>query len=257
MIWRKRDLTKFFILYQITTEKPNRLIDIASKLDMTEQGVSNYIKEMRKEGLIETDKKYSLSYEGIKLIRDVIKEMNEFLDQASKKIDFISSCIAIADENIEKGEEVKLYMKKGLLYASVSKSNSQGISSSSVKKGYPVEIKDLKGITEMELGKVIIYKISSKKDIEKESSKLKKTLKEKKYDKIAILGELGYGVLNILEKDPDIIFSPISSTINAAQKGLDVFLLVKKEEVSKVTKYIEKENKSLNKKYQINYEIIN
>lgn len=251
----KKKLTKFLILYHSALDEPNKLADIAEELDMTQQGVSNYMKEMEGEGLIDTSSKgYHPTTFGIEMVRDVLSELSVFVNEASQGIDFISKCTAIAEEPISEGDSVGLYMKEGFLHASLSKSSSMGEALNDAEVGEPLQVGALKGITEMELGR--IYLLPLDEEFNSESKKIEKKLDPIEYDKVAVSGELQYGLSRMLNLEPDILFAPLESSVEAAEKGLDVLFLISPGECDRITDKIKSRNKKRDDEYRIKYEVI-
>lgn len=253
----KKSLTKFLILYLSAVERPNKLSDLSSSLDMSEQGVSNYLSEMEKEKLIDTSRsRYHPTSKGMEYVRDIIQHISSFLDEASERIEFISRCTAIADEDIEEDEEVGLFMKDGFLHASKDKSSSMGTALIDAKKGHPVLVGGLHGITELDIGTLYILSLDID-DITKDPiEQIKKKLKSIDYDKIAIMDEKEYGVANILDIEPDIKFAPLESSLHAADKGLDILLMVDEDQIENTVEKIKNRNRNRDEEYKIKFEII-
>jgi Predicted transcriptional regulator len=156
----------------VASGQPNiRQKDIAKKLDITPQAVSEYIKEMVKERTIFSPRKgrYYITKEGIEYITKNVNELKNYatfiLDDVIRIIDVST---AIADGEIKKGDLVGLYLKKGILYAhSGAKSSNRGAIGESVYDvldGEDVGVKDIKGFIEMEEKEVKIIKIPNIKD---------------------------------------------------------------------------------------------
>ncbi|MFW6142522.1 MAG: hypothetical protein ACOC53_08195 [Candidatus Saliniplasma sp.] len=249
----KKKLTKFLILYHSALDEPNTLADIAEELDMTQQGVSNYMKEMSEEGLIDASSKgYHPTSSGIELVRDVLSELSVFVSEASQDIDLISKCTAIADEPISEGDDVGLFMKDGFLHASLSESSSMGQALNDADIGEPVQVGALKGITEMDIGRIYLLPVRE----EFESKKIEKELDSIGYDKVAVSGELQYGLGRVLGLDPDIMFAPLESSIEAAEKGLDVLFIISTDELDRITDKIRSRNKKRDGEYKIGYELV-
>ncbi len=249
----KKQLTRFLILYQSAVYRPTRLADIAHELEMTEQGVHNYISEMESQGLIEVSTRgYNPTHEGMELVREVLSELMDFLEDASKKIDLIADCTAIALDDISKGDQVGLFMDNGFLHASHESSHSTGTALTDAKKGGPVKVGALKGIIDMEVGMVYIQIISESHRPEEIKQKYQKI----DYDRLAVIGELEYGIATSSGLKPDIIFSPIESTINAVERGLNVLLLINEDRLETVIERIRQQNRTREGDYRIQHKII-
>jgi len=249
----KKKITKFLILYHSALDEPNTLSDIAEELDMTQQGVSNYVKEMQEEGLIDTSSKgYHPTSSGVEMVRDVLSELSVFVNEASQGIDLISKCTAIADERVSKGDSVGLFMKDGFLHASLSESSSMGEALNDAEVGEPVQVGALKGITEMEVGRIYLLSVGD----EFEDKRIEKELGSVEYDKVAVSGEQQYGLGRMLGLEPDILFAPLESSMEAAEKGLDVLFIVSSDELERITDKIRSRNKKRDEEYRIEYQVI-
>lgn len=250
----KGKMTKFLVLYKSAVEKPNKLADLASELNMTEQAVSNYISEIEDEGLIDrSGGAYRPTSKGLKLVRDVISDLNTFLDEAKGNIDFISTCIAIASEDIREGERIGLFMKDGFLHASTKEMSSTGTALHNASEGEPIKVGGLEGIIDMELGKIWILPVN----LEIDSEKIQKKLKEIEYDKLATKGEMPFGICNSLEISPNIEFAPLEASISAAEKGLNTLVMIPKKNLNNVIEKLNSRNKGREEEYKIKYKVIN
>ncbi len=253
----KKRLTQFLILYHSAIDQPNKLADIASELDMSEQGVSNYVLDLEEEGLIDTrEGQYHPTSEGMELVRDVLSALGDFLDSASDRIDFIDTCTAISDVEIEEGDEVGLFMREGFLHASLDESSSMGTALTSAEKREPVLVGGLHGITDLELGKIYLVPADVGDTPSKEAERVGERLFSIDHDLVAVKGEAQYGLMNILGMKPEIRFAPIESTISAAEKGLDISLLVSEKRLDPILEKIRDRNRGREEAYRIRYEVI-
>ncbi len=256
----KKKLTQFLILYYSALNKPKRLGDIAEELEMTNQGVSNYVSELEEKGLMDTTgKTYHPTSDGMEFIRDTLSELNVFLEDASHDLVFIERCTAIADESIKEGEEVGLFMKDGLLHASLEESSSMGTALSEAEKDQPLVVGGLHGITELEVGDIYLLRVDVEKKKDSISELAKDTSKKLhgvEYDKVAVLKEGQYGIANLLDLDVDIFLSPIESSIHAAEKGLNVIFLLPSSDVERSVERINSRNRERDEEYKIDYTIL-
>lgn len=256
LLREKSKMTKFLLLYKSAVERPSRLADLSSELDMSEQAVSNYFSKMEEEGLIDRSKSsYRPTSEGMELVREVVSDLGSFLDEASERINFISTCTAIASENIKEGERVGLNMEDGFLHASLEESTSIGTALNSANEGEPLRVGGLQGITQMDLGKIHLIETDLDDDAEEKAKKLKSNIRSIDYDRLAIKGEMQYGLCNMIGREPDIQFAPIDSSINAAEKGLDVLMMLSRKDLDEVLEKIKERNKGLDENYSIDYTV--
>lgn len=251
----KKKITKFLILYHSAVDEPSRLADIADELEMTEQGVSNYISEMHREGLIDPSS-YAPTPDGMEFVRETLSELANFLDSANKEIELINRCTAIADESIEEGDQVGLFMKDGFLHASTEESSSNGIALSHAEEGQPIMVGALRGITELEVGTVYMVKVGIERGIDKGMDRLEKKLEKIDYDRLAVMDEEQYGLASSAGYGIDITFSPIESAISAVEKGLDVAFLVSEDECEGIVESLKRHNKAVDREYRIEFRVI-
>jgi putative transcriptional regulator len=240
LLKNKKNSTKFQILVEVASGQPNiRQRDIAKKLDITPQAVSEYIKEMVKEETIFSPQKgrYHITKEGIEYITRNVNELKNYatfiMDDVLRIIDVST---AIADGEIKKGDLVGLYLKKGILYAhSGAKSSNRGAIGESVYDaldGEDVGVKDIKGFIEMEERAVKVIKIPNIKD---GGSRRVNYPKAKKIlmgvDFISVLGLEAYAVLKKLNLKLDSFFGAVEAARDAAKHGMSSAILCPDDEV--------------------------
>ncbi len=250
-------MTRFLILYRAVLERPGKLSDLADPLGMTEQGVSNYISEMEENGLLDTSgKKYHPTPKGMELVREVIAKLNTFIDEASQHMDLIKQCTSIADGPITKGDKVGLYMKNGFLRADTSDRTSLGTALTSADKGEPLLVGNLQGITEMEVGNITLVKTGIEGSLNDSKNKLKQKFQSIDYDVLAVTGEAQYGLAVSIGLEPNIIFAPLDASINAAERGLNVILLISDHEAEAMIDRLQSLNREREEEFSIEYEVI-
>jgi len=163
-ILRNKNLaTKFQILVEIASGGPNiQQRDIAQKLKVTPQAISDYIGQLTKEGLITSDgrSRYKVTAAAVDWIIKVQREMRNYSAFVEKAINNISICAAIADCDLVKRQPVGLEMKDGLLFASDKLDRgARGIVCSNAKAGSEVGVSNIEGIVSLEMGEVTILKV--------------------------------------------------------------------------------------------------
>lgn len=257
-----RSFTKLLILVEIKSQPRTKLRDLAHKLDITIQGVSEYLKLMIQDNLIlKFDGEYRLTQAGVEFLHKNMSDLKNFVDTNIKELDIINSCTAIAMEDLKKDDHVGLWMEKGELVAKKikkgKKPKSQGVILYSAMKGEEVAIVDLDGIVEFNYGTITILELPSiltggsrTLDIKK----VKNVLKSIKYDKIVISDVIGKNLFNKLRIKPDIEFSAVPAAIEAALKGLNVVLAVATEMLANTISFIEEKNSKM--KHKVKYSVI-
>src|SRR5512137_1015445 len=147
----KRESSRFQILVEIAAHQPNlRQKEVAERLGVTPQAVSEYIKELVADGLVTTDgrMRYSITKEGVEWLLESAAELKRYARVVMEEIiSHVSVWTALAEEDLAEGERVSLEMRRGLLYANKRESiDASGVTISDAKAGEDVGISDLKGL---------------------------------------------------------------------------------------------------------------
>jgi putative transcriptional regulator len=245
--------TLFQILVEIAKNQPNiRQTEIAEKLGITPQAVSECVRRLVSEGYVSSSGpvSYEVTPQGIEWILKGAEELKGYCRFISEEVvTDISTWSAIADEDLKEGERVTLYLEGGLLYAGKGKKGqASGITISAAKKGEDVGVSNLSGLIDLEPGSVTICKVPRVKrggtrnlDLEK----LRREVKGKEY-----VGALGIEALVALRKigrRPDVHFGVKEAAIEAAQHGLSTVVVGVDDEVPLLVERLERE--------EIHYEV--
>jgi len=247
-ILRNKNLaTKFQILVQIAANQPNiQQKDIARKLDITPQAVSEYIKGMMKDGSLTSDgrSRYRVTTEGVNWVLREIRKLRDYFAFVERAITNITVCAAVADRDLFQGQVVGLEMKDGLLFATDALGKAvKGVAVSDAKKGEDVGVSNIEGIIEFEVGKITVLKVphiqrGSSRDVDLE--RLKKELSKKE-----LVGAIGIEALIALRRigvEPHYFYGVAEAAIEAAQSGLSSLILCSDDAIPDLLKRLEEEN---------------
>ena len=138
--------------------------EIARRLAITPQAVSDYVAQLIKDGLLTADGRssYKVTSEGVNWIVRMLRELRSYTSFVEKVITNISVCTAIAESELSRGETVGLKMKSGLLYAtSGATSGARGVTTSDARAGEDVGVTKIEGIVRFKLGTVTILSVPS------------------------------------------------------------------------------------------------
>jgi putative transcriptional regulator len=241
------------------------MAEIARRLDVTTQAVSEYIKLMIQDNLvIKKNGEYRLTQEGVEFLHGNISELKDFVDLKVADLNIINVCTAIANKDLNKGDKVDLKMSNGKLMAiktstpqSQIDTKSNGVILYDVKAGDDVAVVELKGIIEYDYGSLTILTLppttkggSKLVPIEKFNEFINKT----KPECLAVYDLIGYALLQKIDLKPHIEFSVVSASIEAAQKGFNVLLLTATDTLSEIISQIEHSNSQT--KNIIHYSVI-
>ena len=246
-ILRNKNLaTRFQILVEIANSGPNiQQQDIAKKLYVTPQAISDYTRQLVEEGLLVSDgrSKYRITSEGVNWVIKVLRELRDYDTFVEQAITSISVCTAVADVNLSKGQTVGLEMKDGLLFAT-SKVNkgAKGIASSAARVGEDVGVSNIEGIVDLKLGKITILRVPN---IQRGGSKIldMEQLKNKISDR-KLVGGIGIEAIVALKKlniKHFYAYGVTEAAIEAAKSGRWPLIVCVDDEVPSLTRRLGKE----------------
>jgi len=249
----KKEITSFQILVEIAAHQPDVMQkEIADKIGITPQAVSEYIKELVFEGLLYSEGRvrYRVTKKGIDWVLERAQELKKYARYVMEDVvSHISVATAIAVERFPKGQTVSLWMDKGLLYAGFVEGEVTGTTISEAEKGEDVGVTDLKGMISFSPVNITICKIPR---VERGGSRnvdyemLKKYSQEKPY--IAAIGVEALISLRKISITPHILFGARESVVEAAFHGLSSLVVSVDEEVPSLLNRLESEG--------LNYEVV-
>ena len=156
--------TKFQILLEIAASQPNILQkNIARKLNITPQAVSEYVRELISDGWLASEgrSRYKVTTEGVDWILKMLRQLQGYCSFVNKVVSDIAVSTAIAGDDISPGQPVSLYMKEGLLFASarLRRGGARGMAASGAKKGGDVGVSQVEGVIELKAGEVVVCRV--------------------------------------------------------------------------------------------------
>ena len=254
-VLRSKNLaTKFQILLEVVANQPNvQQKDIAGKLDITSQAVSEYVRELIKDGWLSSQgrSRYRVTREGVDWILRMARQLHSYSSFVSKVVSDISTSTAIADGDLSVGQPVSLYMKGGLLFAAaaVSDKGASGIAVSGARKGEDVGVSSVEGVIKLDVGKVTVGKVPNVQEGGSRSTNFARLKGE--VDRAKLVGAIGVEALVALKQigvKPDYVYGVREAAIEAAYCGLPFLVVCAEDGVSALVQRLEEEN--------LNYEIV-
>jgi putative transcriptional regulator len=240
--------TKFQIMVEIAAHQPNiQQKDIAPRLSITSQAVSEYIREMLKDGWLSSEgrSRYKVTKEGVDWILQMSRQLHSYTWLVSKVVADLSTTTAIADSNLSVGQRASLYMKHGLLFASdaIGAEGARGTTVTEAKKGQDVGIRNVEGVIKLEPAKVTIGKVPNVQDGGSQSTdmvRLKRQLR--RADLIGTLGTEALVALKRISVKPDYIHGVQEAAVEAAYCGLPFLVVCSEDRVPILIQRLEEEN---------------
>lgn len=247
---KKGELTRFQILAEIAKQEPHlRQKDIADKLGITIQAVSENIKSLVDDGLVETGKghaHYKITKRGIEKVKNEAMNLRKYADIVLDTMNAYKSIWpAIAKEDLKSGDEVWMEMEQGVLYATTQETSAHAEVLNDTLKGEDVALTKLSGIIELEPGYVVIIKlptINQGGSRETDLEKIKEIYRERKeIDRIGIMGTVSRVITRKLDIKPDFEFATAESTAAASKRGLNVLVFAVGKMINTVTRKLDEE----------------
>ena len=248
-ILRSKNLaTKFQIMVEIAAHQPNvQQKDIAPTLGITSQAVSEYIRELIRDGWLSSEgrSRYKVTNEGVDWILQMSRQLHSYAWFVSKAVADLSTTTALADSHLSVGQPASLYMKDGLLFASdvISHRGAKGIAVTEAKKGQDVGIRNIEGVIKLEPSKVVIGKVANVQDGGSGSTDSARLRKETK--KARLVGAIGTEALVALMQigvKPDYLHGVREAAIEAAYCGLPFLVVCSEDKVPILVQRLEEEN---------------
>jgi predicted transcriptional regulator len=257
-----RDLrlsTELLILLEVIKDPNVKLKKIAEKLDITVQGASEYLRRMKKEGMIQDiGREHRATKKGIEFLHSNFSELKKFVELRISELNIIDVCAAIAKTPIKEGDEIGLFMENGTLTAYSGKgSKSKGTALSDAEIDEDVAIRDLDGMVSLSPGKMHVVRLPSIREGGSSSvsvSWVNSLYNSLKPHKIGIMDVVSQAVAKKAGFKVDFQFAPLSASIEALEKGLSVMLFSSSDQINVVISNLEEINSTREDK--INYEIL-
>lgn len=225
ILQNKNSATRFQIMVEIAASGARvKQRNIAAKLRISPQAISDYIHQMANEKLIEaTDRyHYRVSPKGVDWMLKMLRELNDYTAQASRAVTNITVCAALAENDLVRGQPVGLKMKNGLLFATDKhERGAKGIAVTDAKQGEDVGVSDIEGLVELTRGKVTILEVPSIQEggsRQVDLAKLKAQLNQQRQ-----IGAIGIEALAALRRagiEPSYLFGVAEAAIEEAMCGL-------------------------------------
>jgi len=240
----KRETTRFQVLVEIAEHQPSiRQQEIAEKLGVTPQAISEYIRVLVEDGLISAEGRgrYYVTHKGVEWVINNAEMIEGYARHVRRDIIHqVVTWAAIADTDLKKGDAVGVYMKGGWLYAGKKPQTAMGKVVNDADEGDDVGVARLAGIIEHTEGKITVAKIPR---IERGGSsavnldKLKILVKDTEV--IGAVGLEAYLSLKKIDVTPNMFYGAREGVIEAAFHGMRCLMLIVDEEFTDFLKRME------------------
>lgn len=250
----KGELTRFQILAEIARGQPHlRQKDIAKKLGITVQAVSENIKSLVDDGFVETgmgNARYKITKRGIEKVKNEAVNLRKYADNVLDTMNTYKSVWpAIARENMKKGETVWLEMENGTLYAGKNKKSAYAEVLKTASKGDDVALVKLGGTIQLKAGYVVIIQVPTINEGGSTVVDPERIMEvyNKGFDRVGIMGTVSRAVTTKLGIRTDFEFATPDATVAASKRGLTVLVFA----VGKMSKSLIKKLEHEGLKYTV------
>ena len=160
----KRTATRFRILAEIADRQPAvSQGEIAEAVGVTSQAVSEYIRELVDDELVEKEgrSRYRVTKEGVDWLFQEARDLQRFAEHVTDDVlESVNEDAAIVTDDVAAGETVTLSLRDGLLYATPGDDGPAiGVSTTDAEEGEDASVTGFEGVIEMEPGSVRVLQI--------------------------------------------------------------------------------------------------
>lgn len=165
----KREITRLQILVEVAENQPAvSQKEVADAIGVTPQAVSEHMSSMVEEGLVEKRRRgrYEITKEGADVVLSHAETLEKYVEHVMEEVVgrvFVDT--AVAEDEIEEGEEVSLSMRGGFLRATPGDGDPpKARAVTDAKEGDDVGVTEFDGIIEFESGTVTVVRVPSVED---------------------------------------------------------------------------------------------
>ncbi|WP_276271521.1 MarR family transcriptional regulator [Haloarcula litorea] len=238
LLENKRAATRFRILVEIAERQPAvSQGEIAEAVGVTSQAVSEYIRELVDEGLVEKEgrSRYRVTKEGVDWVFQSATDMRRFVERVTDDVlGSVQEDAAIAEADLDEGETVTLSLRDGLLHARPGTSGATGVTTTSAADGEVVGVTGFEGVIDLDPGHVSVLQVPAVRSGPVEDTAAIADACEG----VPIVTAAGVEAVVALRDagvDPTTHFAPGEVAADAASRGLDAVVVATQDAIGRVT----------------------
>ena len=237
----KRAATRFRILVEIAERQPAvSQGEIAEEVGVTSQAVSEYIRALVDDGLVEKEgrSRYRVTKEGVDWLFGAADDVRRFADHVTEDVlGAMNEDAAIATADLEEGDPVTLSVEDGLLHASPgTEGPATGIATTDAEAGTDVGVTSFEGVIALEPGSVTVWQVPT---VRAGGSRAvdAETIAEDCADAdiVAAAGVEAVVTLRQSALEPAVTVAAGEVAVDAAEHGLEVAVVATTDAVGRVT----------------------
>ncbi|WP_135533508.1 MULTISPECIES: MarR family transcriptional regulator [Halostella] len=237
----KRAATRFRILVEIADRQPAvSQGEIAESVGVTSQAVSEYIRELVDDSLVEKEgrSRYRVTKEGVDWLLQAATDVQRFAEHVTEDIlGSVQEDAAIATADIDEGETVTLSMRDGLFHATPGgEGPATGIATTSAAEDEDVGVTGFEGIIDLDPGTVTVLQVPPVRSGGSRAVDGTALVEGcAAADTVAAAGVEAVAALRRADVSPDTTFAAGEVAADAASRGLDAVVVATADNVGRVT----------------------
>ncbi|MFB6069870.1 MAG: MarR family transcriptional regulator [Halanaeroarchaeum sp.] len=237
----KRTATRFRILVEIADRQPAvSQGEIAEAVGVTSQAVSEYIRDLVEVGYVEKEgrSRYRVTNEGVDWLLRTAGDIRRFAEHVTDDVlGGVYEDAAIASESVSAGDTVTLHMTDGLLHASPGDDGpATGVATTDAETGTEVGVSGFEGVMDFDPGDVTVYQVPPVRSGGSQS--IDPTALSSVCESASLVLAEGVEAVVALRDagfEPATTFAAGDVAAAAAQRGVDVVVVVTADDVGRVT----------------------
>lgn len=227
--------TRLLVLLELHNHRHTKLKTLAEQLDVTVQAVSDYLKRLSNEGLVEhVAGAWKPTKRGTAVLHETVLDLRRFVDDSMRHLRIIDETFALADRKIHAEQQVGLYMREGRLHAGPVKAGaSKGVARTEADAGQLVLVGDLDGLLELHPAPIHFLGHPDFPDgaaLEHARREAKRATDGRERVLVAAHGLTSLAWVWTLGLEVDLEFAPLAAAQEAAERGVPVLYFVPEDE---------------------------
>ncbi|MFB6140597.1 MAG: MarR family transcriptional regulator [Halosimplex sp.] len=243
----KRAATRFRVLVEIAERQPAvSQGEIADAVGVTSQAVSEYIRELVEDGLVEKQgrSRYRVTTEGVDWTLQAAADVRRFAEHVTDDVlGSVQEDAALATDAIDEGDTVALSMREGLQHAtpaaaadSAATDAATGVATTDAAEGEVVCVTGFEGVIDLDPGEVRVLQVPSIRTGRPDGERLAELADAcEAADLVVAAGVEAVGALRSVGVDPATAFAAGEVAADAASRGLSAVVVATADGVGRVT----------------------
>jgi putative transcriptional regulator len=244
----KRAATRFRVLVEIAERQPAvSQGEIAEAVGVTSQAVSEYIRDLVDDGLVEKQgrSRYRVTTEGVDWTLQAAADVRRFSEHVTDDVlGSVQEDAAVATDATDEGDTVSLSMREGLQHATpldpdgeaIENEAATGVATTDAAAGEVVGVTGFEGVIDLDPGEVRVLQVPSIRSGRPDDDRLDDLADAcDAADLVVASGVEAVGALRSVGVNPATYFAAGEVAADAASRGLSVVVVAMADGVGRVT----------------------